>query len=101
MRTWRTIGLRSPKLRESSGWITSGLRRTSCGKPWVSTAKCPPAGSLCGVMPCITTRRVRPLVRGALRPQAASSDTSGTRRPPHATVPRYQGGAPSIGVGAW
>ena len=34
-------------------------------------------------------------------PQVASKDTSGTRRPPHAIVPRYHGGAPSIGVGAW
>ena len=49
----------------------------------------------------MTTMRVRPLARGGVRPQAASNDTSGTRRPPQAIVPRYQGGAPSIGVGAW
>ena len=36
-----------------------------------------------------------------MRPQAASNEMSGTRRPPHAIVPRYHGGAPSIGVGAW
>jgi hypothetical protein len=45
--------------------------------------------------------RVRPLARGATRPQAASKDINGTRRPPQAIVPRYQAGAPSIGVGAW
>jgi len=39
IRTWQITGLRSPKLRESSAWITSGLRRTSCGKPWVRIAK--------------------------------------------------------------
>jgi hypothetical protein len=47
------------------------------------------------------TMRVRPVMRGGARPQIASNETSGTRRPPHAIVPRYQGGAPSIGVGAW
>jgi len=77
------------------------LRRTSCGKPWVSTAKWPPMTSECAVMPCMMTMRVRPDVRGTLRPQAASKDTSGTRRPPQATVPRYHGGWPSSGVGAW
>ena len=52
-------------------------------------------------MPCMMTMRVRPLARGSALPQAASNETSGTRRPPQATVPRYQGGAPAIGVGAW
>jgi Cu2+-exporting ATPase len=58
---------------------------------------CPDAPALDGVREIAG----KGLVRGALRPQAASNETSGTRRPPHATVPRYHGGAPSIGVGAW
>ena len=97
--TWQMMGLRAPKLRESSACTTSGLTRTSCGKPCVSTAKCPQSSA--DPIACMTTMRVRPLARGAMRPQAASNDISGTRRPPQAIVPRYQAGAPSIGVGAW
>src|SRR5688572_9329643 len=97
--SWQMTGLRGPKFRDSSACTTSGLTRTSWGKPWVSTAKCPHSSA--ELIACMTTMRVRPLARGATRPQAASKDINGTRRPAQAIVPRYQAGAPSIGVGAW
>src|SRR3984893_1992109 len=99
MRIWQMIGVRSGKMRELSGRTTSELTRTSCGKPWLTSAKLPP--STCVPSACRITMRERPLAGGIIWPQAPSKDTSGTALPFHGTVPMYHGGAPVIMEGVW
>src|ERR1700730_17643229 len=99
IRIWQMIGVRSGNTRELSGRTTSELTRTSCGKPWLTSAQLPPSTLVPSA--CSTTMCVRPLAGGIIWPQAPSKDTNGTALPFHGTVPMYHGGAPVISEGVW
>ncbi|HSY04920.1 MAG TPA: hypothetical protein VK803_03170 [Steroidobacteraceae bacterium] len=97
MRTWQMTGMRSAKPRELSGRTTSELTRTSCGKPWLMSAKWPPSTRVPRAWRI--TMRVRPLAGGIICPHAPSKEISGTALPFQGTVPTYHGGAPVISEG--
>src|SRR5204862_7118078 len=88
------IGVRSGNTRELSGRTTSELTRTSCGQPWLISAKLPPSPRVPSA--CRITMRVRPLAGGIIWPQAPSKDTGGTALPFQGTVPLYHGAPPVI-----